>query len=237
MPSGTTGNMPMSSGTVGADPPAVPPPQVDAALISQLKLAPSAVERLNILTQKGKDPKPLKFDFNGKKDTGAGGHVTLADRTSMPALVDLGISSAVGFMQPCGMNTAHTHPRATEFLTVVEGTIQTGFIQENGFTTEINTELTKFQGTVFPMGSIHFQFNPKCEPATFVAGLNHENPGASTIAQNFFALDSKILDPTLGFPKAIDANNFKDFKDKIPASFAQNIATCLASCPGSGNTM
>ena len=222
-----------ATGAVGPNPTGIaPPPPANSDLISKLELAPSAVDRANILTNKGTDFKPFVFDFNGKPDTGAGGHVALADRSSMPALVDLGISSAVGFMNPCGMNTAHTHPRATEFLTVVDGEIETGFIQENKFTTEVKTTLKKFQGTVFPMGSIHFQFNNKCEPATFVAGLNSEDPGASTIAQNFFALDKDIVDFTLGFPNAIDGSNFEQFKNSIPASFAQNIKTCLANCQG-----
>ncbi|KAL9116032.1 MAG: hypothetical protein Q9227_000400 [Pyrenula ochraceoflavens] len=224
-----------ATGAVGPNPPSAAPAPVNSALIEQVEVAPNAAARLNILTGNGKDFKPFVFDFNGKPDTGAGGHLVLADRSSMPALVDLGISSAVGFMNPCGMNTAHTHPRATEFYTVVEGEIETGFIQENTFTTEVKTTLSKFQGTVFPMGSIHFQFNNQCTPAIFVAGLNHEDPGASAIAQNFFALDQDIVDFTLGFPAAIDGSNFEQFKDAIPKSFAQNIKTCLSKCANQGH--
>lgn len=40
-----------------------------------------------------------------------------------------------------GVNTAHTHSRASEFLVVVEGTLQSGFILENGLTTQVNATI------------------------------------------------------------------------------------------------
>ena len=81
------------------------------------------------------------------------------------------------------MNAPHTHPRATEFLYVVDGpAMEAGFIEEEGARFVLNT-VTKGQGTVFPKGSIHYQINTGCEPLTFVAALNDEDPGTSQIAQ------------------------------------------------------
>ena len=86
------------------------------------------------------------------------------------------------FIRPCGMNSPHTHPRATEFLYVVNGQMETGFIEENGARFVVNT-VSEGQGTLFPKGSIHYQINLGCEPLTFVAALNNEDPGVSQIAQ------------------------------------------------------
>jgi hypothetical protein len=37
------------------------------------------------------------------------------------------------FLEPCGINTPHIHPRATEFLVLVEGSnLQFGSFLENG---------------------------------------------------------------------------------------------------------
>lgn len=47
------------------------------------------------------------------------------------------------------MNTPHTHPRATELLYVVNGTIQAGMIQENGARFVYN-EVNAGQATIFP---------------------------------------------------------------------------------------
>jgi hypothetical protein len=137
------------------------------------------------------------------------------------------------------MNSPHTHPRATEFLTVVQGQVKTGFMLENGFlagkkpgqlTTQVSAELSAFQGTVFPQGSIQFQFNDQCEPATFVATLNSEDPGTSQVAQNFFFLDDEIVDVTLGENIQIDGKNINQFRDTLPANLVQAVDSCLARC-------
>lgn len=90
------------------------------------------------------------------------------------------------------MNSPHTHPRATEFLYLVNGNMEAGFIEENGARFVINT-LTPGQGTIFPKGSIHYQINTGCEPLTFVAALNDEDPGVNQIAQRCEYLDPVVL--------------------------------------------
>ena len=80
------------------------------------------------------------------------------------------------------MNTPHTHPRATEILYLVNGEMETGFIEENG-ARFVQNSLTKGQGALFPQGSIHYQINTGCDPLLFVAALNDEDPGTSQIAQ------------------------------------------------------
>jgi hypothetical protein len=129
------------------------------------------------------------------------------------------------------MNSPHIHPRATEFLTVVEGgNVTFGYILENGLTNEINGTLQKFQGTVFPMGSIHYQFNDNCNSSTFVAALNSDDPGTSQIAQNFFGLNPDIVNATLGFPKEINGQNIAQFAKTLPVNFVQGIERCLERC-------
>jgi hypothetical protein len=81
--------------------------------------------------------------------------------------------------------------------------LENGLVK-TGQNPEIAGTLNNFEGTVFPQGSIHFQFNDSCDNATFIATLNSEDPGTSQVAQNFFALDSGVVNATLGFPKTID---------------------------------
>jgi len=90
------------------------------------------------------------------------------------------------------MNTPHTHPRATEFLYLVDGQMEVGFIEENG-ARFVGNALAPGQGTIFPKGSIHFQINAGCEPLTFVAALNDEDPGASQVAQRCEYPDSVVF--------------------------------------------
>ena len=236
----------IATATSPPSPPASPPPAADnTELIEKLLTAPSSIRRFQrLLTNKGEklldaeELKPLTvFDFNNAKpNAGAkGGATKSASIETFPILTGLGISTTVGFIKPCGMNSPHVHPRATEFLTVVEGKMSFGYILENGLVkpgnkAEISGTLNKFQGTVFPMGSIHYQINEDCVPATFVASLNGEDPGTSTIAPNFFGLNKNVVSATLGFPESLNGKDIESFRADIPANIALSIDECLKKC-------
>lgn len=81
------------------------------------------------------------FDLAGSRNTGTGtgGSLRVADIDSMPALSGEGVSSTLFSVEPCGINLPHIHPRATEFLYVIEGDfLRAGFVEENGGRTIIN---------------------------------------------------------------------------------------------------
>jgi len=145
---------------------------------------------------------------------------------------------AVGFLGPCGFNTPHVHPRATELQIVTQGKIITEMLPENGvFNTPgdaksgrrvIHTELGQFQMTAFYQGSVHTQFNPTCDPATFVAAFNSEDFGAGQVAEELFAFESDIVQAAFG--EAIDGAQVEKFKGKIPATIAFGVEQCLKTC-------
>ncbi|KAJ6523498.1 spherulin-1B precursor [Mycena vulgaris] len=170
------------------------------------------------------------FDFNNQPAGSKGGSILLATVDNFPILEELGISGVISLIEPCGLNIPHMHPRANEFLTVVDGILDTGFVQENGFNAEIETQLGKFQGTVFPMGSIHYQQNPTCSPAVFFAALNNEDPGRSDIATSFWNLPSDVIDASLGFPETIGGGNIDAWRSHLPANLAAGVDSCLTAC-------
>ena len=181
---------------------------------------------------------------------GDGGRILVANEKNFPFLVSSksdgsnAISGAVAFLEPCGMNPPHTHPRATQILTVVEGELEVGFVMENGLFAAaakdinalafpFNTTVQQFEATIFPQGSIHFQFNPTCERSIFVAALNSADPGTSQIAQNFFVLDSDIVDITLGVTEGgnkLDPSNVDQFRKNLPANLVLAVDSCKAKC-------
>ncbi|KAJ7431174.1 hypothetical protein B0H11DRAFT_2262264 [Mycena galericulata] len=116
------------------------------------------------------------------------------------------------------------------FFVVTEGILDTGFVQENGFSTQVKTQLGTYQATVFPMGSIHFQQNPTCSPAIFVAGFGNEDPGRSDIATNFWMLDSDVIDAALGFPTTIGGDNIDEWRYHLPVNLAAGVDSCLQKC-------
>ncbi|KAF1809079.1 RmlC-like cupin [Eremomyces bilateralis CBS 781.70] len=229
---------PRSASAISPIPPA---PSVD---FTKLLTQPTLVDRFKqLVTRDGKLlPEDelrsvVSFDFNPPKPApGAkGGAVNLANTKNWPILAESGISVAVGFLGACGINTPHVHPRAAELLTVTSGEVDFGYILENGLVdagekSEIVGKLGPLQAALFPMGSIHYQVNPTCNDATFVAALNNEDPGASQIAQNFFGLDGETIEAVLGFPEQFDGDRIEEFRSKIPANVARNVEQCLEKC-------
>ena len=223
-----------------ANPPPVPIVSNAPEIASGLLTAPSSNDRLKkLLTDSsgnllsGDALRQLTvFDFNQQSppDGAKGGTILLATIENFPILTGLDISAAVSFVAPCGLNIPHTHPRANEFFTVVDGILNTGLVQENGFNTEIQTQLGKYQGTVFPMGSIHYQQNPTCKPAVFVAALDSSDPGRSDIATNFWMLPSDVVDAALGFPTTIGGDNIDAWRSHLPVNLAAGVDSCLQKC-------
>uniref|UniRef100_A0A2N9FGH0 Germin-like protein n=1 Tax=Fagus sylvatica TaxID=28930 RepID=A0A2N9FGH0_FAGSY len=119
------------------------------------------------------DPSPLQ-DF-----------CVAINNTDSAGLNTQGLSLSRVDYAPYGLNPPHTHPRATEILLVVEGTLYAGFdtSDPNKLFTKV---LNKGDVFVFPMGLIHFQMNIGKTNALAFASFNSQNPGVSTIANAVF---------------------------------------------------
>ncbi|KAJ3532483.1 hypothetical protein NM688_g7417 [Phlebia brevispora] len=198
--------------------------QSEAEEVANLRLAPSTVDRIKLLNDTD-----FVFDFLHSQagvTTGAGGHTVAADVDTFPALVGNGMAMTVGFLGPCGFNTPHVHPRATEFNFAVNGTLTTGFLVENGARFVFN-ELAPGSAAVFPRGAIHFEMNNGCEPAMFVAAFNNEDPGVDQIAQRFFGLPPSFVSAALG---DIGVEQVAGLEAKIPDNVALGTDECLQRC-------
>ncbi|KAK4607321.1 hypothetical protein RGQ29_001231 [Quercus rubra] len=115
-----------------------------------------------------------------------GSSVNLVDISKFPGLNTLGISLARIDFAPYGLNPPHTHPRGTELLVVIEGTLLVGFVTSNPTNKLFTKVLNKGDVFVFPIGLIHFQFNIGETNAVSFSGLSSQNPGLITIASAVF---------------------------------------------------
>ncbi|OSX60257.1 hypothetical protein POSPLADRAFT_1040522 [Postia placenta MAD-698-R-SB12] len=196
-----------------------------ASLVQELELATDHVDRIADLPQDSE----FVFDFlnpPGGVVQGAAGHLVLASVSDFPALVGNGIALLAGFLGPCGMNTPHMHPRATEFLYQVNGSIQSGMLTETGSRFIMNN-VTAGKAMILPQGSIHFQFNDNCEPVQFVSALNSEDPGTLLAAQGLFGLPPSIVAASLG---EIGVEEVAGLAEKIPDDVAFGSAECIQRC-------
>ncbi|KAK7258592.1 hypothetical protein RIF29_24173 [Crotalaria pallida] len=151
-----------------------------------------------------KDPKLVKADdfFKhiepGNTDNKLGSKVTPVAVTEIPGLNTLGISLARIDFAPKGLNPPHTHPRGTEILIVIEGTLFVGFVASNQNNNTLFTKvLNKGDVFVFPIGLIHFQQNVGYGNAIAIAGLSSQNPGVITIANAVFGATPPISSDVL----------------------------------------
>jgi hypothetical protein len=114
--------------------------------------------------------------------------------------------------------------------TLTTGTLIPGLVAPSKGTGEIVQTLSTYQGTVFPAGSIHYQMNPTCEPATFVASLPSSDPG-TTLESTFFFVDGNVVSAALGFPEGIvDGKDIDKIRSKIPQGVVIGIEACMKKC-------
>ncbi|KAI3959459.1 hypothetical protein MKW98_019049 [Papaver atlanticum] len=146
------------------------------------------------------------FNKPGEIKSPVGSLVTQANVAQIAGLNTLGISMVRIDYAPYGLNPPHTHPRATEILVVLEGTLKVGFVTSNS--PDGNKLFTKllYKGDVFvfPIGLIHFQYNVGKTPAVAIAALSSQNPGVITIANAVFGSKAPINDDILAKAFQVD---------------------------------
>ncbi|XP_062083238.1 germin-like protein subfamily 1 member 17 [Humulus lupulus] len=158
--------------------------------------------------------KPEDFFFSGLNMAGdttnpVGSNVTIVNVDAFPGLNTLGISLVRIDYAPYGQNPPHTHPRASEILVVVEGTLYVGFVTSNqadGKNLLFTKILNKGDVFVFPKGLIHFQLNIGKTPAVAFASLSSQNPGVITIANAVFGATPPINPYLLARAFRLDKN-------------------------------
>ncbi|XP_016446454.1 putative germin-like protein 2-3 [Nicotiana tabacum] len=141
----------------------------------------------------------------GNTTNAVGSKVTPVNVAQVPGLNTLGISLVRVDYAPWGINPPHTHPRATEILTVLEGSLQVGFVTSNPENRLITKVLKKGDVFVFPIGLVHYQRNVGKGNAVAIAALSSQNPGVISIANAVFGSDPAIATDLLA--KAFQVDN------------------------------
>ncbi|XP_043726034.1 germin-like protein 5-1 [Telopea speciosissima] len=158
------------------------------------------------------------FVFDGLVKAGMtnntmGSLVTPANVQKWAALNTQGVSMARIDYAPGGMNPPHSHPRATELLTVLEGELEVGF-----FTTGnvfINHTLTKGGIVLYPRGLIHFQKNNADVPAVALSAFNSQLPGTQNTAFTLFTSSPSVSDDVLTKAFQIGSKEVKMIRSKL----------------------
>ncbi|XP_047950167.1 putative germin-like protein 2-1 [Salvia hispanica] len=170
-----------------------------------------------------KDPKLVVADdfymsglnVPGNTANPIGSKVTPANVAQIPGLNTLGISMARIDFAPWGVNPPHTHPRATEILAVLEGTLEVGFVTSNPDNRLITKVLQKGDVFVFPINLVHYQRNTGNVNAVAMVALSSQNPGVITIANAVFGSKPDIANDLLAKSFQTDTNTIDLLQSKF----------------------
>lgn len=131
-----------------------------------------------------------------------GAAVTAANVEKLPGLNTLGMSMSRVDYAPWGVNPPHTHPRASELLFVLEGSLDVGFITSTG--KFVARTVCRGEMFVFPRGLVHFQRNNNGTPAVAVSAFNSQLPGTQKFAEALFTASPPVPSDVLARALHID---------------------------------
>ncbi|KAL5977041.1 hypothetical protein ACLOJK_021379 [Asimina triloba] len=132
------------------------------------------------------------FDKPGNTSNFLGNSLITVLADKIPGLNKLGIGLARRDFAPGGVAQPHYHPRATEVLTVLKGSIYAGFVTTNPQNRLFSKILHKGDVFVFPLGLIHFQRNVGRGIAITISALSNENPGVIVVPNSIFGSNGTI---------------------------------------------
>ncbi|CAJ2638174.1 unnamed protein product [Trifolium pratense] len=134
--------------------------------------------------------------------------------TQFPGLNGLGITTGRLDFGVGGVIPLHTHPRASELIVVIKGTILAGFVStDNVAYIKI---LHKYDVMVFPQGLLHFQINVGDSNALAFVSLGSANPGIQTLDSALF--QSNISTSIITATTLLDADTVEKLKDVFGGS-------------------
>ncbi|CAD5165790.1 unnamed protein product [Musa acuminata subsp. malaccensis] len=146
-------------------------------------------------------------------NTTTGYLVTAANVEKIPGLNTLGVSFSRVDFAPGGLNPPHTHPRATEIVFVLDGTLDVGFLTTAN--KMVAKTITKGDVFVFPRGLVHFQKNSGAVPAASISAFNSQLPGTQSIATTLFAASPPVPDHVLTEAFQIGTKEVEKIKSRL----------------------
>ncbi|KAL0359433.1 UNVERIFIED_CONTAM: putative germin-like protein 2-3 [Sesamum angustifolium] len=189
--------------------------------ISVLRIPQALVTRVNGLPCK--DPATVQADdffFSGLHVPGNttnpfGAALTPVTVTQVPGLNTLGLSIARLDFAPGGFIPPHTHPRATEIVAVLEGSLEVGFVTTNPGYKHFNKVLEKGDVFVVPLGLVHYQRNVGTGNTVAIAALNGQNAGIIAVASAVFGADPAINSDYLAKSFLLDKKTVEELQAKF----------------------
>lgn len=133
----------------------------------------------------------------------------------MPGLNTLGIVIARLDFEPNGFLPPHFHARATEILTILEGSMEVGFVTSSPSFRLYKKVLEKGDVFVVPVGLVHYQRNVGTGKIVAIAALNSQNPGITALPNAIFGASPDIDSGFLASAFALDKETVEELQRKF----------------------
>ncbi|KAF8101151.1 hypothetical protein N665_0209s0009 [Sinapis alba] len=147
-------------------------------------------------------------------NTSMGSAVTAGNVEKIPGLNMMGTSMSRIDYAPGGLNPPHLHPRASEAIFVLEGSLFVGFLTTSGKL--ISKHVNKGEVFAFPRALLHFQQNPNKTPASVIAAFDSQNPGTQSVGPSLFGANPPIPDDLLAKAFSLGTQEIQSIKGKFP---------------------
>nr|GMD01286.1 putative germin-like protein 2-1 [Ipomoea batatas] len=125
----------------------------------------------------------------------------LIDVDRFPGLNTMGLTFGRIDFEPNGLIPLHYHPRGSEVVFVLEGTLYVGFVTSNAQNVGKNELFAKIlnpgDAIIFPVGLVHFLYNVGRNNAIAFASFNSQKPGFVYLANAVFGPAPPISDDVL----------------------------------------
>ncbi|KAG6416194.1 hypothetical protein SASPL_123623 [Salvia splendens] len=116
---------------------------------------------------------------------------------------------------PNGFLPPHTHPRASEIIYVLEGTMEVGFVTSYPDYKYYSKVLNKGDVTIIPFGLIHTVRNVARGKSVITASFNSQNPGFIFVPDSVFAAKPAINSTYLAGAFKLYEKTVKDLQTKM----------------------
>ncbi|KAH6827524.1 hypothetical protein C2S53_007869 [Perilla frutescens var. hirtella] len=170
-----------------------------------------------------KDPKTVEandFFFSGLHLAGnmsnpSGSATTTVSANQIPGLNALGVMLVRVDLRRNGFFPPHIHPRATELVTVLEGSVEFGFVTSYPAYKHLSKVVRRGDVFVVPVGLVHYARNVGEGNAVALVAFNSQNPGFTFVPDTIFGAEPAIDGDYLARAFMVDENIVEELQKKF----------------------
>ncbi|KAL7153308.1 hypothetical protein ABFS83_04G159200 [Erythranthe nasuta] len=155
------------------------------------------------------------FNVTGNTTNPYGSSTIPMNVARVPGLNTLGLTVARLDFSSGGFVPPHFHPRGTEILTVLEGSLEVGFVTSYPNYKHYNKVLEKGDAFVIPVGLIHYQRNLANGNTVAFGIVNSQNAGVTVISNAVFGAKPAISSDYLSKAFQLDKKIVEELQAKF----------------------